>query len=196
MLSATLVASVIANSRPTGALSKPLEEFPLRLGDWVGSVRERLLPNMEKALSATEYIGRTYSTSGTQLDLFIAYYSLQRAGETMHSPKVCLPGSGWEFWSFGSADVRVNNTAYRINKHRAQSGGKRAVLLYWYQTPDRIVANEYLGKVYLVWDSITTGHRSGSMVRIMVPDEPSYVEEAVRFASLVIPELKGFYGRN
>ncbi|MBI2683449.1 MAG: EpsI family protein [Acidobacteriales bacterium] len=104
-------------------------------------------------------------------DLFVAYYRVQKAGESMHSPKNCLPGSGWA--------PLVNDTVVLtkspegrdlpVNRYVIEKSGERALVLYWYQAGHRVIASEYWGKIYLVWDAMRTGRRDGGIVRIIVP---------------------------
>src|SRR3981189_3732864 len=75
---------------------KPLAEFPEKLERWnlVGS--SSLTDEVSAVLKADDYLLRQYrNQDGKAADFFIAYYKIQRAGESMHSPKNCLPGSGW-----------------------------------------------------------------------------------------------------
>ena len=58
--------------------------------------------------SASETSCRAIYTQGGQsqpIGLFIAYFPTQRTGVTMHSPKHCLPGSGWVFESSQYVDL-------------------------------------------------------------------------------------------
>ena len=128
------------------------------------AVLQRLIP--------TSYLSREYQKGNLRLDLFISYYAQQRSGESMHSPKHCLPGSGWEIWQHGSALVPVGGQQITINKYSIQKETNRMLMFYWYQSPERILASEYSGKAYLVWDALTSGHTSGSIVRLSLPDGP------------------------
>jgi hypothetical protein len=38
------------------------------------------------------------------------------------------------------------------------------LMFYWYQSRNRIVANEYLGKILLAKDTLLTGRTAGSIV--------------------------------
>lgn len=196
MLSVTQVASVVSERRTPASLARRLDAFPARLGDWVAVKRtDALSARVEASLAATEHMGRMYRHQGNSVDVFIAYYANQRAGESMHSPKHCLPGGGWEFSSFGTVNVPVGGTTVRINRDRIQKNGHGAIVLYWYQTQDRIIAEEYLGKVYLAWDALTKGHASGSIVRLFLTDSPGAQEDGIRLASLVIPQVQQSFGR-
>ena len=112
----------------------------------------------------------------------------------MHSPKHCLPGSGWEIWKHGSALVPVRGAQFEINRYSIQNSGTRMLMYYWYQSKTRIVASEYLGKLLLARDTIMTGQTAGSIVRITLPDTPAANQEAVAFASKLIPSVERCFG--
>jgi EpsI family protein len=128
-------------------------------------------------------------------DLFIAFYARQRAGESMHSPKHCLPGSGWEIWDYGSADIPVHGQNVKVNRYSIYHSGDRRVVLYWYQSKTRIVASEYLGKLLLARDALMQNSTAGSIVRIIVPDRPGAVDVARAFAADLAPSIERCFGR-
>ena len=113
----------------------------------------------------------------------------------MHSPKHCLPGGGWEIWQLGSSTVPVNGRDVPINKYSIERSGVRNLMMYWYQSKDRIVASEYLGKLMLVKDTLLTGNTSGSIVRITLPDTPGAEEQGQRFAVQLIPQVQRCFGK-
>ena len=129
------------------------------------------------------------------MDLLIAYYQQQRAGETMHSPKHCLPGAGWEIWNHGTAELQVDGRMQRINQYQIQNAGERLVVLYWYQSRRRIIASEYWAKVLLAKDALSSADTSGSLVRITFPDEPGRLQEGLEFSQALIPEVARCLGR-
>jgi EpsI family protein len=146
------------------------------------------------ALKPTSYLSRKYGKGASQLDLFIAFYAQQRSGESMHSPKHCLPGAGWEIWRHDSELVRVNGKQVEINKYSIQNSGTRMLMFYWYQSKSRIFASEYLGKILLARDTVMTGHTAGSIVRILLPDAAGAEEGGAAFASNLIPEIQRCLG--
>jgi EpsI family protein len=50
-----------------------------------------------------------------------------------------------------------------------EHGDDRSVVLYWYQTHNRIVASEYWAKLWLVVDAIRYHRSDTSLVKIVVP---------------------------
>ncbi len=195
MLALTLGASKWSDSRPPDKLQKPLDSFPRQVGGWELKSSSELTPGVLAKLIPTAYIDRQYTRGGSQMELFIAYYDSQRAGESMHSPKNCLPGAGWEIWDYNAGNIAVRGASCPVNKFFIQNGAARGVVLYWYQTRDRIVANEYNAKVLFVWDKITKGHTGGSIVRLTSTDRPGALEDEQEFAKLAIPAMQEILGR-
>jgi EpsI family protein len=196
ILAATLAASKLAERRIPESLARPLSAIPNDIAGWRSSAENPpLTEGVLAQLKPTSYLSRTYRKGSQELGLFIAYYAQQRAGESMHSPKHCLPGAGWQIWDYGSVNVPVNGSAAKINEYYIQNAGSRGVVLYWYQSRRRIVASEYLGKILLIRDALFDGKTAGSIVRITCPDQPSAIAEALHFASDLIPQLQTFFGR-
>jgi EpsI family protein len=195
LLGGTLAAARLTDQRRPELPARPLSNIPAAIDGWTGTDAAPLDERTLAVLRPTSYLNRTYLRGRERAQLFIAYYAEQRAGESMHSPKNCLPGSGWEIWNYGSVAVPAGGQAVKINRYSIQNNGTRLVVLYWYQSGQRIVASEYLGKVLLIEDALLKGSTAGSLVRITVSDEPESVEAGVRFASSIIPEVQRCLGR-
>lgn len=194
MLLGTTLLSALSARRVPEPLVEPLDQIATHIGGWIAAGDHTLPAPTVHALAPTAYLSRTYHKRDMQLELFIAYYSQQRAGESMHSPKHCLPGAGWEIWKHGSAAVPVRGSEFTVNRYSIQNSGQRMLMYYWYQSKTRIVASEYLGKVLLARDTILSGHTAGSIVRIMIPDTPAADAEGLGFASRLIPEVERCFG--
>ena len=190
MLAVTLWTAKSIESRPADHLAYPIDSFSGQLAEWSAAGDLPISTRSVGRLAPTEYLSRKYSRNDLDAGLFIAYYSEQKAGESMHSPKNCLPGSGWEIWDYGSAAVPANGRLVNVNRYSIQNGGNRMLVLYWYQSRQRIFANEYLGKLYLIHDALQDGRTGGSIVRITIPDQPRALDDAVAFASTLIPKMQ------
>jgi EpsI family protein len=194
LLTATLVASALGDRRRADALAAPLETIPPSIAGWTQTGSGQLSARVLSKLLPTSYLSRGYQKGSQQMGLFIAFYAQQRAGESMHSPKNCLPGSGWEIWKQDSALIPVKGNEFRVNKYSIQNSGQRMLIFYWYQSGRRIIASEYLGKILLVRDALMDGHTAGSIVRIDLPDVPSSNDEGVAVASALIPQVQRCFG--
>jgi EpsI family protein len=194
VLLATLATAKFTERRNPASLAAPLTTIPAQLAGW-SAIGDQTLPDqVQGKLAATSYLSRGYRRGSEQLGIFIAFYEQQRAGESMHSPKHCLPGGGWEIWDYGSALVPAGSHKVRINEYFIQNSGQRKVMLYWYQSRQRIIASEYLGKLFLVKDALLEGKTEGSIVRLTLHDQPGAVETGIAFASSLIPEVQRCLG--
>jgi len=194
LLGATMTAAHYSDRRRPDALAEPLASIHYSLGGWTGTDDPPLAEETLEVLKPTSYLTRKYARGGVSLGLFISYYDQQRSGESMHSPKHCLPGNGWEIWKTGSAFVPTQASAVKINQFSIQHTGDRAVVLYWYQSRNQIIASEYLGKIVLIRDALVSGRTAGSIVRLTVADRSEAVQGGLEFASLIIPEVQRCFG--
>jgi EpsI family protein len=194
LLVATLATAKFTERQNSAPLAAPLATISNQLAGWSATADEKLPDRVAGTLAASSYLTRGYRRGKDELSVFIAFYEQQHAGESMHSPKHCLPGGGWEIWDYGSAQVPVGSQKVKINKYFIQHSGQRAVMLYWYQSPQRIIASEYLGKIFLVKDALLEGKTEGSIVRITLQDQPGAVETGIQFASSLIPEVQRCFG--
>jgi EpsI family protein len=154
------------------APSKSLSSFPPVIGEW-RMVREGAIEQDEKdVLRADDYLTRDYAAApGKTAQLFVAYFRSQRAGQTPHSPKNCLPGSGWT-WSVSDmvlVDIQGRAQPIAINHYVVSKGEERAVVLYWYQSRDRVVASEYRAAAFTAWDALRYNRTDTELVRVVTP---------------------------
>lgn len=194
LLAATLMASKLSSHRKSDFLAQPLETISRNIAGFVGVDNPPLDEHTLHALNPTTYLGRTYTKPGLAADLFISFYAQQRAGESMHSPKHCLPGAGWEIWSYNVATVTAGDQTFTINKYSISHEGERRLVLYWYQSKERIIASEYLGKFLLAKDTLLHHSTAASIVRIIVPDQPGAFDQGRLFASGLIPQVQHCFG--
>lgn len=194
LLAATLGASVWSDHRSPAVLVAPIDSINTRIDGWTSAGNQRLRDTIVASLNATSYLSRTYRRDRSELDLFVAFYAQLRAGESMHSPKYCLPGGGWEFSDFQTQKISTGTGEAKINRAIVRRGEERQLLLYWYQSRPRVIASEYQSKLFLVWDGLVRGNQGGSIVRVMLPDRPGAGQEGVAFATQLITEVQRCFG--
>jgi EpsI family protein len=117
-----------------------------------------------------DYVARVYMRdSVAAFTTFVSYYERQTQGKTIHSPRNCLPGAGWEILRGGEYELPVDGTLRTVNRYVLKNGPSTAVVFYWYQGRGRIVANEYAVKWNLLRDAALEGHTEEALVRVVVP---------------------------
>lgn len=193
ILSATLAASAWSDHRDPEVLARPLESISNQIDGWSSMRDDVLRDRIVASLDATNYLSRTYRKGGNELDMFTAFYAQQKAGESMHSPKYCLPGSGWEFSEFTTVPVETGGARVTINRAVIQKPGSRALVYYWYQSRNRVVASEYQSKYFLVWDGLVHSNPGGSIVRVMLPEHPGADQEGLAFSTKLLAEIQGLF---
>jgi EpsI family protein len=172
----------------------PLKEFQTSLGPWKMARETEIETEVQELLKADVTLNREYLGPTGIVSLFVGFFRTQRAGVTPHSPKVCLPGAGWTQESSQIISVPVPEEAAPIpvNRYIVSHGEERGLVLYWYQGAHRVVANEYLSKLYLMLDSLRYRRSDVAIVRVIVPlnDAQTAEQGAVQFIQMAYAPLK------
>ncbi len=159
--------------------------FPLHIDTWHGT-KDSLEPNIIEGLKLSDYLLINYTNEKSEhINFYTAYYESQRKGVSPHSPRVCIPGGGWEISDF----ERIKHNGNPINKAIVQKGETKQVVYYWFQQRGRIIANEYYMKWYLLTDSIMKNRTDGALIRLttLVGQNESIEDAELR--------LKAFYDK-
>lgn len=180
------------------------DSFPMQIGDWKGAALPPIDANVMKILRVDDYVNRVYyAPQRYGAGLYIGYYRSQRQGDSIHSPLNCLPGAGWEPVSQRVLTIPVSNAgsgdAISVNRYVIQKGVERQLVLYWYQSHGRVVANEYWSKFYLVRDAVRLNRTDAALVRVIVPipsnqdnAEPKAEAQATEFVRSMFPLLSTY----
>jgi len=184
-------------------LSRPLSSFPTLLNNWRMTEEAAIDPEIQESLKADDTLNRLYldATAQQSVSLFVAFFQTQRAGASPHSPKVCLPGSGWVPTESRVVSISVPGRPEPIsaNRYVVAREGQENLVIYWYQSHNRVVANEYAAKLYLMLDSIRYHRSDTSLVRVMVPilagREDAAEQTAVRFVQEIFNPLRNLLPR-
>lgn len=183
-------------------LAAPLTAFPLTISGWHLLREQGIDKETRDVLKADDYLTRAYQSKEGGADLFIAYFKTQRQGQSPHSPKNCLPGSGWEQVESGRIEVPIAGPAggpagaININQYVVAKGQQQSVVYYWYQSQGRVIADEFAAKFYLVADSIRHHRSDTALVRVVVPVAGGNIAGAekigIDFVKAFYPAVKGY----
>jgi exosortase D (VPLPA-CTERM-specific) len=165
-------------------------DFPMDVGGWKG--RNAVMDQVYlDALRFDDYVLADYRLSSeSPINLYVAYYRSQKKGQSAHSPRTCMPGGGWEIASLRRMEVPGAATVdapLEVNRTVIKKGDAQQVVWYWFQERGRIVTNEYLVKLYLLWDAITKNRTDGALVRLTAVVQPGESDAQVdgRLAAFV-----------
>jgi EpsI family protein len=134
------------------------------------------------------------------VNLYVAYYENQRKGESPHSPRVCIPGGGWQIDTLERMRLDAgleNGKLLHFNRVVIKRGEDRQLVYYWFQQRGRLIANEYLAKWYLFRDALVYNRTDGALVRLVTPvaaaaDLASADARLTEFAVKVVHALEGY----
>ena len=163
--------------------SRPLSEIPRQFGSWSVAQESFVDKETQDVLKADDTVNRVYgnASNGAGASLFVASFRTQRNGKSPHSPKNCLPGSGWTQLSSDNYSIDVGQTApIVVNRYVIVHGEERELVLYWYQSRDRVVADEFKAKFWVVADAIRLNRTDTALVRVIVPIRDKNEEAATK----------------
>ncbi len=172
-------------AHPLSILSKQLE-------NWRMVQESEIDAESQEVLKADDLLNRVYTNGKTPANLFVAAFQSQRSGKAPHSPKNCLPGSGWTPVVSDHFSIDLGGgTPIVVNRYIVAHGDERSLVLYWYQSRDRAIASEYEAKFWVVYDAMRLNRTDTALVRVVVPvinkDEDAATKEASDF-------VRAFYG--
>ena len=102
------------------------------------------IPKLDQQVAGmSTYLYRSFApAAGPEFSLYVGYYDHQTQGKTIHSPKNCLPGAGWETLESRQSQVVAGGKYVPVNRYMIQNNGQRALGFYWYQGRGRVWASE------------------------------------------------------
>lgn len=195
-----LIVLILANTYLSGRekyMPKAmLSSLPLEIGEWKSKGDEPIEEKIMNMLQLSDYVNRTYvSPSGKIFSLYVGFVSIQEEQPMIHTPLVCLPGSGYVVsnekllpWWNGRKDKKEK----KVNLITVEQGQSKLLICYWYQANQRIMANDYVYRFFLLWDAIFKKRTDGALVRFMTPmsldESPMIAEERLKnYVQLLIP---------
>ena len=156
-------------------LVQDLSLFPTTLGNFTMVNDKTFDDAIIQNAGMDSYLMRQYRDgSGYTVGLYIGYYQAQTEGHIIHSPKHCLPGSGWNTVKTAIHQVEIPEnkpSSVRINQWLMQKGGDKQLVHFWYQGRGRIVASEYLDRFLMIFDSFIKKRSDGALIRIIGPGD-------------------------
>ena len=190
-------ALMLALTRAEYLPSPPaLSDFPSSIAGWEAVVDIPLEPQALELLTPDDVLNRDYASKQAEpLSLFVAYYKTQHKAGQAHDPKVCLPGSGWNPVISKTIQITVedSNTTFPANYYVIEKDSRKAVVVYWYQSYNHVVAQQQILKLNRVVETLNTHRTDMALVRIVAQTEdgalPAATDRATRFAQSIYPLL-------
>jgi EpsI family protein len=128
--------------------------------------------------------------------LFVAYFSSQKYGAQIHSPKHCLPGGGFKIETIELYPIELNDgTTLEVNRLTIANNMRKELMIYWFETRGGIISDEYALKLDLMQNAISLQPTDAAFYRVTMPislhaDFDQATEQAVKFIRDFYPSLQ------
>ena len=171
-----------------------LNRIPDRLGHWHGhdiEVSDEIL----KILRPDGFLLREYvSAQELPLQLYVDYHRVQRLGATIHSPRICYPGSGWELAAVEVGTLAPETPEVPVCWLRLRAGDAEMLTAYWYESRWGRSARETHLKLGIVRSALARRPSDAALLRFATPIVDGNEESARRrireFVRAAGPELR------
>ena len=118
----------------------------------------------------SDYVNRVYMLNANEgISLYVGYHATQQGDKRMHSPSLCLPGSGWTPVGEQMVSIPIAGKPVAVNRFILQNGANRILVYYWFQGRGRITAGQADLKMRAMWDALLTHRDEEALMRIIIP---------------------------
>lgn len=182
LLAASLYINFFLNKGEAKVQRELLSSIPKSFEGWE-SADQAFPTDVLENLRVDEYLMRRFQKGNDSVWLYVGYYKNQKEGAMPHSPRHCYPGSGFNPIRNDIVSIPVNYlgvSEIRPNRYVFAKGAEREIVIYWYQSRGRVIANEYVEKVYLIRDAILRNRSDGALVRFSMSATAETEESATR----------------
>ena len=87
-------------------------------------------------------------------------------------------------------------SSIHINRYVVAKGDNQSLVLYWYQSQGRVIADEFAAKFFLISDSIRKHRSDTALVRVVVPIPPGRTALADKvgddFVKAMYPAIRNY----
>ncbi len=184
--------TMIKYYRPQDPVNISFDSFPLLKGEWIGE-RDSLAPAVVELLNPDQIFSATYTNKDEiKIQLFFDYFSSKNIKGAVHSPRNCLPGSGWVITSSSKRNIEFDSRVIAANRFYLRLKDSKEVMDYWYITRYGETASDYVLKAYTMVSAVTFRPTDVAFIRIVCKQDPESLESLEQFEKAFINEIYEF----
>jgi len=178
---------------------RSFDQFPAQTGAWTLASSTMFSDDVLKVLKPTDYIYSRYiNRDGGVVTLYVGYHDGGKESGEIHSPKHCLPGSGWHQLSNIRRQLDTNGERLNLAQAVYKKGDSSELFLYWFQVRGKSLNDEYSLKLAQITGSLLSRRRDSAFIRVSVSfsgDELSAQKLGERFIGDFLLVLEEFLPR-
>jgi len=117
---------------------------------------------------------------GKGIDFYVAWYTSQSKGKSIHTPETCLRGLGWRFQEGQEISVDLpgyEDSPVRLNRTMLTNEKGRWLMYFWFRCRGRNLINAYELKFFNFWDRLIKRRTDGALIRVMTRVSESETSE-------------------
>jgi EpsI family protein len=184
-----LATTLVSHCRAPMGLRADFDRIPLGKGEWVGS-REEVPQPIVEMLSPDAILSASFvSKKGDKVHLFVDYYSPQNTVGAIHSPRNCLPGSGWIIAGSGPRLLEFSGRKIHAGRFKLTLGKANQIMDFWYITRFGETASDYRLKFNTMISSLVLKPTDKAFVRFVASDDPGSIAAMEEFEKLFTDEI-------
>ena len=166
-----------------------LSTFPLKLGNWQGKID--IVPQSTiDMLNPDQLFSATYiNPQGYKVQLFFDYFSSSVSLGGVHSPRNCLPGSGWAILNAQDRIINIGSHSIPASRFYLRLGESRQVMDFWYVTRKGETSNDYTFKLYTMLSSLKLKPTDVAFIRFATLDNAGSLEALDDFEKTFTPVI-------
>lgn len=190
--------SAIKYLRPASGSRVDISPFPMNKGGWTAKPFP-LSQTVMEMLSPDAIFNALYTNpQGEQIDLFFSYFSGANTEGGVHSPRNCMPGSGWQIVRSEDRTVRIGNRTVPAARLWVKYGGFTRIVDFWYVTQFGETASDYKLKLYQMFSALSFRPTDVAFVRFISNDTPAGLAALDEFQQSFAPEIYQYlpFGRH
>jgi EpsI family protein len=170
-----------------------LDRIPMAVGDFIGyDVYQE--PASLRVLGADTTLFRSFQDDeGKVIRLFLGYFGTQHERAQIHSPKHCYPGAGWGIVAEKSAEIHSGTGVFRATHLSISDGRDRREVIYWFDTADGIINNEFVLKWYQMKRALIGKPQVSAFIRfstVVSPADEISWQKIIDFIEAIVPDIR------
>ncbi len=189
-------AVVVSHSPKTRVVprAESLDHFPAALGPWFVQSKTMFDAPTLNVLRPSDYLMRTYgNTRGERLSLYVGYHDGGDQSGPIHSPRNCLPSSGWLPGESRDLHMQVGGETINMVKTVFAKDDREMICYYWYQVRDTTLNTDIGLKLAGLKGMLMSGRQDASFIRVDVFQKTDRPDELVHdFLQQAYPALRSF----
>lgn len=172
--------------------SVAFERIPLKGGAFQGEEQRFAQISYEVLQADTSTLRLYQNAEGSNIHLFVAYFSSQKYGSQIHSPKNCLPGGGWNIQDIRPFELSLPENQHKtVNRLIITQNNQKQLMFYWFETRGGSIRSEFHLKWDLMKNSLLFRPTDAAFVRLTIFVGPNDTVESATTA--VSNFLASFY---